>query len=249
MFEYVDNTVEHIVATVKMPYDIIVVDNGSDIVEPSKYTTVWIEENVQMTRGFMTGVRFADHLELELDEPYFAYWIITTSCAFFEMYKNEDYMSVDPLELLLKVLVDDPLAYAVQPAMEFNFGAWIPHHSPRPGKKVRRLWALEPTATLYNAEHFNRLGRWDEELTYGWGISAESYYFARKEGLHIYNHDGYVMRKETGIGYEMDRMGMTFKERQSLAIDEVKRIFTPKYGKDYLEYLNWAHRETGRGEY
>lgn len=252
MFEYVDNAVEHIAATVKMPYDMIVVDNGSDQVPPSQYTTLWIPENIQMTRGFMEGVRYADSLEKKLDEPYFAYWLITTSCVFFKEYKGEDYMRIDPLELLLKVLVDDPLAYAVSPTMEFcgdKSAAWKPHHSPRPGKKVRRLWALEPTATLHNAEHFNRLGRWNEELTYGWGICAESYYFARKAGLHSYNHDGYVMRKDTGIGYDMERMEMTYKERQSLASNEVKRIFTPKYGKDYYEHLNWVYRETGRGEY
>ena len=83
----------------------------------------------------------------------------------------------------------------------------------------------------------------------GWGISAESFWKARKEGLHIYNHDGYVMHKESFIGYKMDRMGMTELERKNLSSKEVKEYFTPIYGEDYYEVLNWTHRETGRGEY
>ncbi|GAG43004.1 unnamed protein product, partial [marine sediment metagenome] len=141
MSEWTDNLVEHIHHTVKVPYELIVVDNGSDIVEPSRYTNYWIPENVQMTKGFMQGVRFAD----SMDEDFFAYWLIITSVNFYDMYKNEDYLKIDPLELLLKVLVDDPKTYAVQPAFTFNEGsAWKAHHEPRGGRKPRRLWALEP---------------------------------------------------------------------------------------------------------
>ena len=246
MWEWADALVEHIYKTVKVPYELIFVDNGSDIVPPSKYTNYWIPKNVQMTRGFMQGVRFAD----SLDEDFFAYWLLITSCKFYKEYDGVDYMKVDPLELLLKVLIDDPKTYAVQPALTFNEGsAWVNHHPPRPARKLRRLWALEPVSVLYNAEHFNRLGRWNEELTMGWGVSAESFWKARKEGLHIYNHDGYVMHKETAIGYEMGRMGMDWKERVKLSSEEVRKYFTPIYGKDYYEVLNWTHRETGRGEY
>ena len=246
MFEWTDALVEHIYKTVKVPYELIVVDNGSDIVEPSKYTNYWIPENVQMTRGFMQGVRFAD----SMDKDFSMYWLIITSAKFYDEYEGEDYTKVDPLEILSKVLIDDPLAYAVQPALTFNEGsAWKLHHEPRPGKEVRRLFALEPVAVLYNAEHFNRLGRWNEELTMGWGVSAESFWKARKEGLHIYNHDGYVMHKESYIGYDMDRMGMTKEERVAKSAEEVRKYFTPLYGEKYYEYLNWEYRETGTGEY
>jgi len=119
MFEWTDALVEHIYKTVKVPYELIVVDNGSDIVEPSKYTNYWIPENVQMTKGFMQGVRFAD----SLDKDFSMYWLIITSAKFYDEYEGEDYTKVDPLEMLSKVLIDDPLAYAVQPALTFNEGS------------------------------------------------------------------------------------------------------------------------------
>jgi len=246
MPEWTDALVEHIYQTVKVPHELIVVDNGSDIVKPSKYTNYWIPKNVQMTRGFMQGVRFAD----SMDEDFFAYWLIITSVKFYKEYNGEDYTKVDPLELLLKVLVNDKLAYAVQPSFTFNEGsAWKNYLSPRTPPKPRRMFALEPLAVLYNAKHFNRLGRWNEDLTMGWGICAESFYNARKAGLHSYTHDGYIMHKESFIGYEMDRMNMTKQERINLSSKEVKEYFEPKYGKDYYEYLNYSYRETGTGEY
>ena len=38
MPEWTDALVEHICETVKVPYEFIIVDNGSDIVPPSVYT-------------------------------------------------------------------------------------------------------------------------------------------------------------------------------------------------------------------
>ena len=42
MPEYGDAIYEHIQRTVKVPYDFYYIDNGSDIVEPSKYTNIFI---------------------------------------------------------------------------------------------------------------------------------------------------------------------------------------------------------------
>ena len=64
----------------------------------------------------MSGVKMAD----SLDDDFFAYWLIITSCAFYREYDGKNYMKIDPLELLLDVLIDDPRAYAVQPAFTFN---------------------------------------------------------------------------------------------------------------------------------
>jgi len=48
------------------PVDVIVVDNGSDLVKPSKYTTVRLEKNLQTTGGWLAGLD-------SLDQQYFAY--------------------------------------------------------------------------------------------------------------------------------------------------------------------------------
>ena len=110
MPERTDALVEHIIGKVKLPYDLIVVDNGSDIVEPSKYTTFQIPENIQTTGGFLAGLEYAD----SLGHDYFAYWLIITSARFHKGNKR------DPLKELMDVLEGDELAYAVQPSIVFD---------------------------------------------------------------------------------------------------------------------------------
>ena len=237
MWEWADALVEHIYKTVKVPYELIFVDNGSDIVEPSKYTNYWIPENVQMIPGFMAGFRFADSLY----QDFYAYWMLTTSCKF-----NEDDKR-DPLAKLLKVLEDDDKAYAVQPSLTFNYGAWEKWLIPRQPPVSRRMFALENVCPLFRAKYFDELGRFREELTLGWGISAEMYWKARKAGYHIYTHDGYVMHKETEIGYTMDRMGMDAKTRRKKADQQSKDVLVPIYGVDYLNKLNSEYKVHGAG--
>lgn len=237
MPEYTDKLVEHMQETIRYPHDLVVFDNGSDKVSPSQYTTHSIEQNIQMVPGFMHA------LDQTIGEDYFSYWLVTTSVRFDENDKR------DPLAILNKVLEDDDKAYAIQPSMNFTWGAWVDLLSPRQPPKPRRVWGIEYAATLFRATYFDRLGRWNRQLTRGWGMAAETAYFARKAGLHLYTHDGYVMYKDSWVGYDMERMSENGKERAMEATRECNDVLAPKYGKDFLEYLNWSYRETGRGEY
>ena len=56
MPERADDAVAHILARVQVPYELIVVDNGSDIMEPAKATTLWLGKNVQVSNGFRMGL-------------------------------------------------------------------------------------------------------------------------------------------------------------------------------------------------
>jgi hypothetical protein len=240
MIERCDALVEHIHKTVHHPHDLFVVDNGSDLVAPSKYSTLLLPKNVQTTNGFLKGLEIADSTGLD----YFAYWMIITSSSFIE----EDLR--DPLQELMPILVADKEAFAVQPAIEFGYEqAWSEMMSPRDGKSLRRAWGTDYISTLFRAKHFNAIGRYRPELTMMWGVPGECNWKARKKGLHIFIHDGYVMRKDTDIGYTMDRMNMTKEERRNLASAESDRILEPIYGKDYRDRFGFEYRETSRGEY
>ena len=243
MPEQTDALVEHIIDTVKMPHDLIVVDNGSDIVESSEHSTFVISENVQTTNGFLAGLCYADDFAEVSRYDYFAYWMIITSAEFIKEDKR------DPLEILLPVLEDDPLAYAVQPSILFDGEeAWHPLLYPRMPLKKRRIWGIDYISTLFRAEYFNKIGRYRKELTMMWGVPGECNWKARKNGWHIYVHDGYTMKKHTNLGYDMDRMNMTAAERRELASAESDRILEPLYGKDYRERFGHEFRQT-KGEY
>ena len=200
MPEATDALVEHLHKFVNMPYDLYVVDNGSDLVEPSKYTTIHLEENVQMIPGFLAGFDIIDHLKID----YEYYWPMTTSCKF------QSNNIEDPLEIMLETFEEDPLAFEVHPAMDIDYGAWVEMMRPRKGGP-RRVFGVEGICPIYRASMFDELGRWRKELTYGWGHGPELDYLARKRGWHIYIDDRYVMNKYTWVGYHMDRMNMTAK--------------------------------------
>lgn len=240
MIERCDALVEHIHKTVRRSHDLFVVDNGSDLVPPSKYSTLLLEENLQTTNGFLAGLEIVD----STGNDYYAYWMIITSARFDLENKH------DPLDMLLPVLLAEENAFAVQPAIKFNGQeAWSDVMSPRPEGTIRRTWGIDYISTLFKAEHFNALGRYRPELTMMWGVPGECNWKARKAGLHIYIHDGYVMHKDTDIGYTMDRMNMSKEERRELASAESDRILEPIYGKNYRDRFGYEYREISRGDY
>ena len=56
MPERTDALCEHIREYVSWPYSLIVVDNGSDLVAPSQYTTLRLDTNIQTTGGWLAGL-------------------------------------------------------------------------------------------------------------------------------------------------------------------------------------------------
>ena len=78
MPERTDALVDHIHKAVHQPYDLFVVDNGSDLVPPSEYSTLRLHQNVQTTRGFLAGLEIADSTGVD----YYDYWMFITSAEF-----------------------------------------------------------------------------------------------------------------------------------------------------------------------
>jgi len=64
----VDNIVKNIQETVKHPHDIILVDNGSDLLEISDNSKVILKDNIELTNGWLVGVKYANSLEIINDE-------------------------------------------------------------------------------------------------------------------------------------------------------------------------------------
>lgn len=231
-----DMLAHHIKKTVKEDYVLCVVDNGSDIQPPSEHTTLRLPKNVQMTKGFMMGV---DQLDRITRKSCDYYWLIITSVEFVVRSNNPD-----PVKMLTDVFDDN--TFAVQPSLiktGMETTAWDilkPRIPPIP----RRVFATDYCCTMYRADKFNSIGRWNENLSVGWGLE-ETFYLARKEGWEIFTHDGYTMKHRVAIGYELDRMGETYSDRVKKAKKEMDKEFIPKYGKDYFEVINHSYRNSG----
>lgn len=233
MPERTDALVEYIRKHVKSAVDVIVVDNGSDLVPASQYTTLKLEKNVQTTGGWLAGLD-------SLQGDYFAYWFLITSTEFVEG------LSGDPLTPMVRKLESDPNAVGVANALTPDYkGAWGQLIT-RGGGGCRKTWMLDNISTLYRADWFDSIGRFDPELVYAWGIDLETCYLARKAGRTLWVCEDAVVKKVTDIGYSMNRMNMSAEERRRLAWINMFDVLERKYkdaGGYYAmkrDFIDWS---------
>ena len=231
MIERCDALCWHIREHVVWPHDLIVVDNGSDLIEPSRFTTLQLEKNIQTTGGWLAGLNYADELAKKSGKDYFAYWFLITSAEFSKDDKS------DPLSPLVMSLVDNPSAVGIHPALTSDSTTAWEQLKTRGGAQLRPTWMIDNIASLYRADWFNSIGRFEPALFYGWGIDYETCWKARRDGKGLYVHEGVQMRKISDIGYSMGRMNMTAQERGQKAGANMADVLSAKYGRTWLERM------------
>jgi len=227
---------EYIRDHVTWPTDVILVDNGSNQAPPSKYTALHLTSNVQTTHGWLMGLHYADSLETFENFKYLAYNFVITSTEILDV-------EGDFIEKLVQPMLDDSEVVGVHPSLSTDSTTWWKHMINRPTSKtdspLRYTNMIDNICSLYRADWFNSVGRFEPSLTYAWGIDMETSYYARRDGKKIILHDGVQVRKITDIGYKMDRMGMTGEDRFKNAKEQIDVYFTKKYGDNTVSR---AHR-------
>lgn len=224
MPERTDAMGDYLAKYAQYPHDFIVVDNASDIMPPSKYTTVALTKNAQTTGGWLAGVRHADVLEKLHGFKYFAYVFTITSCDFPEG------QTLDPVESCVNILLNDDNAVGVHPALtDDSTTDWVEMKTR--GETGRRpIWHLDNLFAMYRADWFNEIGRFDPALTFAHGPDLETGWYARNQGRGLFINEDVQIRKITNIGYAMNRMNMTAQERAQGAMNEMQSVLGPKWG-------------------
>ncbi len=231
MPERSDKMVEYIKQHVEHPTDVILVDNGSDQQPPSKYTALHLGKNVQTCHGWLMGLHYADSLEIFEGFKYFAYNFIITSGEIVD--EPNKTSQGDIISRLVKPLIEDSEVVGVHPALSTDSTTWWTHMKQRPLQKGHRFTnMIDNIFSVYRADWFNNVGRFEPSLTYAWGIDMETCYFARRDGKKILIDDEVVIRKVSDIGYKMNRMGMTGEDRFKNAKEQIETYFVEKYGKE-----------------
>lgn len=204
-------------------FDLIVVDNGSDLVSPSKYTKVWLPINRQTMGGWLAGVD-----SLAGDDTYDSYVFTITSIEFpsFEQ---------DIIGRLREVWVNWTNSVMISPALTADSTTAWNHMKASLTPDVRQTWMLDNLFTFYDKAWYNAKGGFDPMWAYGWGVDLEMSYFARKEGKEILLAEDIVFKKVTDIGYAMNRMRMTAEQRRVLARTNMETYMRVKHG-DNWEY-------------
>jgi GT2 family glycosyltransferase len=213
---------------ISYPVDVVVVDNASDLVKPSRYTSVYLKENVQTTGGWLAGLE-------SLRNDYFAYWFLITSTEFVPM------QSYDPLMPMMAKLKNDLRAVGVHNALTKDSTTHWKHLITRGGISCRETWMLDNISSLYRASWFDKIGRFDPELIYGWGVDLETCYKARQQNRTLWVCEDAKVRKITDIGYKMERMNMTGERRRELARENMKEVLSKKYGANWSDLMYGRH--------
>jgi glycosyltransferase involved in cell wall biosynthesis len=231
MRERTDNLVNTIYRRSSWPTDIIVVDNGSDQVAPSRFTAVNLTKNVQTTHAWFAGLNYADSLEVLEGFKYLSYVFVITSGELMDQVN-------DPIKSLAEVLVQNQEAVGVHPALTIDSTThWkqlIYQHPPQ----LRQTNMIDNIFSMYRADWFNSIGRFEKTMTYAWGIDIETSYLARASGKKLFVHDGVLIRKISNIGYKLGRMGMSSRDRFENASKQMNAYMVGKYGENYGQVLD-----------
>lgn len=226
MFERADALVEHMLEHERRNVDLIVVvvDNGSDLVPPSKYTTLRLPSNVQTTGGWLAGLEYVKRLR----GPVFAYWVLITSAEF---------TGPPVLDGMVEAMQSDKDVVGVHPALTLDSTTSWGHLRTRGGED-RQVPMIDNIAALWRADWFDANGGFDPRLVYAWGPDLELSYLARQQKKKLIVSERSVgVKKVSDIGYMMQRMNMTADQRRSLAYRNMLEVMQEKYGPDWREKL------------
>jgi GT2 family glycosyltransferase len=220
MPERCDALVEHIHA--HEDCEVIVVDNGSDLVPPSKYTTMQITKNAQTTAGWNAGLRMAREAKPDF------YWILITSAEF---------TGTPVLEGMLKCMELYSHCVGVHPALTKDSTTSWEHLKEIGTKGWRQVWMIDNICALWRADWFDSVGGFDSRFRYGWGPDLELSYLARAQERTLYVSEPAGVKKVTDIGYAMQRMGMTAEDRRAFARANMREVMLEKYGSSWQELM------------
>lgn len=226
MPEKTNSLYEYLIKNVKYPIDVYIVDNGSDLVPPSKYTNVRIKKNKQTMGGWMKAFQEADKKLYK----YFAYMFLFTSMEF-------TVKSKDPISSMIEKLKEDHDAVAVIPAISKDSDIYWEHLKNRGSNNFRRTWFVDNIASLWRAEWLDRNGRVNKDLVYAYGVDVEMCWKARKAKKSIWIDERIEVQKITDVGYKMNRMNMSAEDRRKLAWENTVEVFSKKYGPDWYDKL------------
>lgn len=153
-------------------YDIIVIDNASDIDKISKYTTHQSETNTYFGGGLNLAFQFI------LDNSEYDSLIFLSSDLIFH---GENFISTLKYEMIENNLhVISPCI--IQPETNQNY--WKTMHCWN-SKKTRIIPWCDFQCPMFNREFIENLKQYDDELIYGWGNDVYTGYYCNQHGWKI----------------------------------------------------------------
>lgn len=230
-----DSLCEKIIDKTKgVPYDLHVIETGSDLTMLSKYTTLWVKDGCRMTRGWNLLKSYADStLRYKTGLEYSAYMLFVNDAEFLD--------DQDMISILYKEMMDRPDCGQIHP---YQVGKPFPHVrlNKVTENETRKESFSEIVCPMIRASAWEACGPdlLDNRFFYGWGLDYDIPYQMHQEGYRIYitdkvgvKHIGYTSYTNRDITKEtMDAMQFS-----NVARHNMHEGFINKYGKDWMQKI------------
>lgn len=226
MPERSDALASHLFEWSQWPFDLFLVDNGSDLLPPAKWTSVRLDKNVQTTGGWLAGVEASRLTGID----YLGYLFLITSAEFTDI--SEDILT--PMAVFLN---QNPNAVGIHPALTTDSTTRWSHMKSRGGVAPRQVPMIDNICALYRRSWWDGVGGFDSRFVYGWGPDLELGYIARQQARSLWIDEHTWVRKITNIGYKMNRMRMSAEDRVLNASSNMDRVMTLKYGSGWKKLM------------
>jgi hypothetical protein len=226
MPEAVDRLVADFARITRWPYDLVVADNGSDKVPPSRHTALSWRENLGPAAVWRIATTWAERLAHKRGAPHLGYLLCCTSTLIPPEQGERDLVAA-----LAEALLADPNAVFVHPAHVRGSGCSYPHLFDAGSGGLRRVGFAEAMCGLVRADWWHAVGGFDPAFQLNWGCDIDLCMQARLQGRGVWLHEGALVGKEDSLGYHSGRYEMSAEERRTRATAEMNAIFKRKYGK------------------
>jgi len=233
-----DRLVENIKDKFKIPFNYIVLDNGSDKDKISKYSTHFLDINVRMTRGFNEGIKI---IEREFPE-YDNIWFFTNDCYFVSdncpLSSSETFLIKYPEIGILHPSLHNEVNVCYDIKNDLN----IAPHS-------KCVIEYDIVCPIFTRNAIIKMGgMFNYDLFQGWGIDYESSYLVRKAGLKVCINHGLLVNHNTSSTYDkgLDSLHKNRDSYYSAALQEMHFVLGRKYGNWHNIFTNTYIENKGK---
>lgn len=232
-----DGLVNQLSNLVKVPYKLVVLDNGSDSDKIAKSTTFRLDKNIQMTGGFNKILELAKIYDKETEGGIDGVWLLTNDIAF--QYNR------DPLRSMIRIIDLFPNIGIVHPSLiepvknySYPWMCKIPYTPDRTGFTTNHKM-VDIIAPLYSRKALEVIDWKFDPRFISWGIDWDSCYIVRKAGMQIAVDFDILLTHQTSAVYDAgnDPIYKNRSEYYKGAIENMKKVFTEKYGLEWRKII------------
>jgi hypothetical protein len=221
-----DSLVESIKKQTKsVDVDVYVIETGSDKDKCSKYTTLWVDEGLRMTRGWNTLKDYADRRG-----RYFAYHLFVNDA---KLLPGED--MIGSLALDMEAIKDCGYIHPYQTVPQPPG----PLLNKQTDGEIRKVSFAEIVCPMIRADMWAKIGQdfLDRRFFFGWGLDYDHPKLIHDAGYRMYISDKVGVEHKAYTSYREGVDSLSQNEFKDQALQNMREGLIAKYGANWQRVI------------